>query len=171
MLFIMASMKPLARTLLTGLALGLILSGCKGPASPYCPGREPLDDAADYQWQLNGRRYFEPLNAWTRHQALETLLLKTYREGGLDALRSRYGLDCKSRDITPPCNDCFVCRRTIPKTVAPAELEAHACQVGEMTVQVDIGPQWTMAVMTYWDRLPVGAPVPYPPSFTPRRPR
>ncbi|MBN9090283.1 MAG: hypothetical protein J0J01_25510 [Reyranella sp.] len=164
-------MKLFARTFLTVLVSSLILSGCKGPAAPWCPGREPLDDAADYQWQLNGRRYFEPLNTWTQHEALEKILSKAYREGGLEALRSRYGFDCKARDVAPRCDDCFVCRRTIPKTVAPAELEAHACQVGEMTIQADIGPQWSMTVMTYWDRLPVGTPVPYPPSFTPRRPR
>lgn len=171
MLFIMAAMKQLARTFLTSLALGLILSGCKGPASPFCPGRGPLDDAADYKWQPYGERYFEPLNAWTRHEGLETLLLKTYREGGLDALRSRYGFDCKPRDITPPCDSCFVCRLTIRKTKAPQELEVRACKIGEMIIQADIGPQWTMSVMTYWDRLPVGTPVPEPPLIQDWRPR
>lgn len=150
------------------LSLGLV--GCKG-LGDWCPGREALDDAANYRWLINGQHYAEPLNAWTRHEALEALLLKTYREGGLQALRSRYGFDCKARDITPPCDSCFVCRRTIAKTIDPAELDTHACQVGDMTIQADIGPDWNMAVMTYWDRLPVGAEAPDLPLGTYRRPR
>jgi len=163
-------MPHLTRTFLAVLALSALLGGCKG-LGVGCPGLEPLDDAANYRWLINGGHYFEPLNAWTRHEALEALLSKTYREGGLEALRSRYGFDCKPRDIAPACASCFVCRRTIPKTKDPAELDAHACQVGEMTIQADIGPDWAMAVMTYWDRLPVGASAPDLPPGIHRRPR
>src|SRR5688572_5999185 len=161
----MVAMKSLGRALLAILASSLALSGCKGP-SEWCPGREPLDDAADYRWLISEQRYFEPLNAWTRHERLEVFLLKVYREGGLNALQSRYGFDCRPRIVTPPCDTCFICRRTIAKTKATGEPEAFYCQIGQMTIHGDFGPGWTTTAMTYWDRLPVGTHVPPSPLVT-----
>jgi hypothetical protein len=40
-----------------------------------------------------------------------------------------------------------------------------------MTIQVDIGPQWTVTAMTYWDRLPVATKAPDLPPGTLWRPR
>jgi hypothetical protein len=84
--------------------------------------------------------------------------LKVYREGGLNALRSRYGLDCSPRIITPPCDTCFTCRRTIAKTKALGEPEHMHCQIGEMSIQADIGPSWSVNALSYWKRPPVEPP-------------
>ena len=130
------------------------LSGCY---YEWCGehSRDPLDDATNYRWLINGKRYFEPINAWVRHEELEALLLKAYREGGLQSLTSRYGLECTPRLLTPPCDTCFTCRRTIPKTRAEQEPRFGQCQVGEMSFQADVGPGWTMTAMTFWKRPPV----------------
>jgi hypothetical protein len=138
--------------------LALALTGCK--SGEWCPGREALDDAVNYRWLISQQRYLEPLNEWVRHEPLEVFLLKAYREGGLDAVRSRYGFVCHPRAVTPPCNSCFSCRRTIAKTAAPGEAQAFHCQVGEMSIEADFGPAWTASVMTYWKRPPAGTPIP-----------
>jgi hypothetical protein len=140
------------------LILTIALSGCK--SGEWCPGREPLDDAASYRWLISEQRYVEPLNAWVRNDPLEAFLVKAYREGGLDGLRSRYGFVCTPRIVTPPCDSCFTCHRTIEKTAALGEAQAFHCQVGEMSIQADFGPAWTASVMTYWKRPPAGVPIP-----------
>ena len=127
------------------------LGGCFGAV--WCPDREPLDMAATYRWLIAEQRYFEPLNAWVKNEQLETFLLKAYREGGLDALRSRYGFDCSPRAASPPCGTCFTCHRTIDKSVAEGAPESNrSCRIGEMSIQADIGPDWTVTAMTYWKR-------------------
>ena len=141
--------------LLLALAPTAALCGCFGVE--WCPGRERLDDAANYRWLISEERYFEPLNSWVRHERLEVFLLETYREGGLGGLKSRYGLDCTPRVMAPPCDTCFTCRRTIPKTHAVGEPEYMHCQIGEMSVQADIGPGWTVTAMTFWKRPPAKA--------------
>jgi hypothetical protein len=140
------------------LALAIALAGCK--SGEWCPGREPLDDAASYRGLISEQRYLEQLNAWVRNEPLETFLLKAYRDGGLDALRSRHGFVCNPRTVTPPCDSCFTCRRTIAKTAALGEAQAFHCQVGEMSIEADFGPGWTASVMTYWKRPPAGTPIP-----------
>src|SRR5437868_2762171 len=97
--------------------ISLLLAGCYGIPCPI----DPLDKEASYRWLINGRRYFDPLNTWVRNESLEKTLLKAYREGGLDALKSRYGLDCTSRVTSPPCGDCYTCQRTIAKRPADEE--------------------------------------------------
>jgi hypothetical protein len=141
------------------LVLGLALTGCKS-GGEWCPGREPLDDAANYRWLIAEQRYFEPLNAWVKNERLEAFLLKAYREGGLTALRSRFHLECSPRIITPACDDCFTCHRTIAKTVTFGESQAFHCQVGEMSIEVLIGPAWAVTAMTYWRRPPANTRIP-----------
>jgi hypothetical protein len=74
--------------LLLALAPMTGLCGCFG--AEWCPGREGLDDAANYRWPLNEQRYLEPLTAWVGNERLEAFLLETYRAGGMEALKSRY---------------------------------------------------------------------------------
>jgi hypothetical protein len=74
--------------LLLALAPMTGLCGCFG--AEWCPGRERLDDAANYRWLLNEQRYLEPLTAWVGNERLEAFLLETYREGGMEVLKSRY---------------------------------------------------------------------------------
>jgi hypothetical protein len=64
--------KSLVTASLAILVVGTVLGGCKGPAVSACP-RDPLDDAADYRWLISQAHYFEPLNAWVRHEPLEAL--------------------------------------------------------------------------------------------------
>jgi hypothetical protein len=59
----------------------------------------------------------------------------------------------------------------IRKTQSPSDPDHSHCQIGEMTIQVDIGPQWTVTAMTYWDRLPVATKAPDLPPGTLWRPR
>jgi len=145
------------------LALVLALAGCKDGL--HCPGREPLDLAANYRWLISEQRYVEPLNAWTRNEPLEVFLLKAYREGGLDALQTRYRLACTARTVTPPCESCFTCRRTIAKSVDDGDIGPNFhCQIGEMLIEADVGPGWTISAKTYWRRPPVGSYIPYGPT-------
>jgi hypothetical protein len=141
--------------LLLALAPMTGLCGCFG--AEWCPGRERLDDAANYRWLLNEQRYLEPLTAWVGNERLEAFLLESYREGGMEALKSRYGLECTPRVLTPPCDTCFTCRRTMPKTHAEQEPEYMHCQIGEMFVEADIGPGWTVTAMAFWKRPPAKA--------------
>jgi hypothetical protein len=131
------TMKYRLKTLVGLLALSLSIGGCYGAV--WCPGREPLDVAATYRWLIAEQRYFEPLDAWVKNEQLEAFLLKAYREGGLEALTSRYGFDCAPRVVSPPCTTCFSCRRTISKSVAESAPESsQSCRTGEMSIQADI---------------------------------
>lgn len=146
------------------LALGPALGGCKDGV--HCPGREPLDLAASYRWLISEQRYVEPLNTWARNEPLEAFLLKAYREGGLDALQSRYGFACSQKTVVPLCDSCFTCHRTIDKSTDDGETTpAFHCQLGEMLIQADVGPGWRIRAMTYWKRPPVGTRIPFAPLF------
>jgi hypothetical protein len=91
-----------------------------------------------------------------KNERLEKFLLKTFRTGGIDALKSQFGVECEPRPFTPACNDCYVCRGKLSKQVAPQEdepFEYRCSKSGEMLVEMDIGPRpESFSVMTYWKR-------------------
>jgi DNA polymerase III epsilon subunit-like protein len=128
---------------------------------PTCPPVSPLEAAAGYDWLPASRQYSEPLNAWVKNERLEKFLLKTFRAGGVDALKSQFGVECEPRPLTPACRDCYVCRGKLSKQVAPQEdepFEYRCSKSGEMLVQMDIGPgREAFSVMTYWKRPPLRA--------------
>jgi hypothetical protein len=45
----------------------------------------------------------------------------------------------------------------MPKTHAEQEPEYMHCQIGEMFVEADIGPGWTVTAMAFWKRPPAKA--------------
>jgi len=126
---------------------------------PTCPPVSPLEAAAGYDWLPASRQYSEPLNAWVKNERLEKFILKTFQTGGMDALKSQFGVECEPRPSTPVCNDCYVCRGKLLKQVAPQEeepFEYHCSKSGEMLVRMDIGPgPASLSVMTYWKRQPL----------------
>ena len=144
---------------LTALALSFGLVSCI--PLPRCLSLSPLEGAASYDWMLNDRHYSEPLNTWVKNERLERFLLKTFRSGGVGALRSQFGFDCAQPVVVPACGDCFVCRASLSKQVAQEEDAAtiNLCrESGEMLMQVDIGPgRAAFSVMTYWKRPPLRA--------------
>jgi hypothetical protein len=141
----------------TALVLLFGLTSCL--PMPICPPVGPLEAAAGYDWLPASRQYSEPLNAWVKNERLEKFLLKTFRAGGVDALKSQFGVACEPRPLTPACGDCYVCRGKLSKQVMPQEdepLEYRCRRSGEMLVQMDIGPgSNTFSVMTYWERTPL----------------
>lgn len=126
---------------------------------PTCLSLSPFEEAASYDWMLNDRHYSEPLNAWVKNERLERFLLKSYRSGGIEALKSQFGFDCEPRPVVPACADCYVCHRSLPKQVAQQEEipTGHLCsKSGEMLMRVDIGPgRDAFGAMTYWKRPPL----------------
>ena len=143
-------------------ALTALVLSC-GPVSciplPTCLAVSPLEAAAGYDWMLNDRRYSEPLNAWAKNERLERFLLKTFRSGGMDALKSQFGFECERRLIVPACGDCYVCRGSLSKQVVQQEDSGSIdlCRTsGEMLMQVDVGPgHGAFSIMTYWKRPPL----------------
>ena len=146
-------------TKLLALLQTLLVAACMYVPLPACLTLSPFEEAASYEWMLNDRHYSEPLNAWVKNEQLERFLLKSYRSGGIEALKSQFGFDCESRPVVPACADCYVCRRSLPKQVAQQEEipTGHLCsKSGEMLMQVDIGPgRDPFGVMTYWKRPPL----------------
>lgn len=130
------------------------LSACIGP--PVCDPPSAFQKAASYDWMINGQRYAEPLNTWVRNEGLEAFLAKAVRSGGIDVLRSQYGFRCSLRLVAPPCGDCYTCSLSLPKLPNLREPMPIICSpVGEMLMQVDVGPGSTLTAMTYWKRDPV----------------
>ena len=142
---------------MAAIALSLPLVGCI--PLPACLSLSPLQQAAGYDWKLNERRYSEPLNTWVGNERLERFLLKAFRAGGIEALKSQYGFDCARRLVEPACDDCVVCRGSLSKQVAQQEdaRRINLCRKsGEMLMQVDIGPGLrSFSVMTHWKRPPL----------------
>lgn len=158
--------RPKFRTIALNVKSWLIFAAlvlCFGPVAciplPACLSVSPLEAAASYDWMLNDRQYSEPLNTWVKNERLERFLLKAFRSGGTDALRSQFGFDCTQRPVVPACGDCYVCRGSLPKQVAQQEDAGmiDLCRKsGEMLMQVDIGPGHNaFSVMTYWKRPPL----------------
>jgi len=139
------------------LAISLGLSACmfipKGSCWP-----SPLEQAASYDWMLNDRHYSEPLNAWVKNEKLKAFLLKSFRSGTLDTFKVQYGFECTPKLVVPACEDCVVCRASLPKMAATGEGNnlSLCAPIGEMLIQVDIGPgRDSFSVMTYWKRPPL----------------
>jgi hypothetical protein len=117
-----------------------------------------LEQAASYDWMLNDYRYSKPLNTWVKNEKLEAFLLKPFRAGTLETLKAQYGFECTPKPMNPDCADCFVCRASLPKMADEREGNnlSLCATVGEMLIEVDIGPSRNFNVMTYWKRPELG---------------
>jgi hypothetical protein len=150
--------------------LALLLMGC-GLAScipmEMCTRVGPLEAASAYAWLQSSKEYSEPLNTWVKNERLEKFLLKAYQQGGIEALETQFGFECKPRNVIPACNDCHTCRAIIVnKRVAPQEdapNEYLCTKSGEMLLQVEAGPgPSTLNAMTYWRRSAIKSDVSNP---------
>ena len=126
---------------------------------PVCNPVGPLEAAAGYDWLQADGRYAKPLNTWVKNERLEKFLLKELQQGDLKVLKSRFGFECEQRKVTPACEDCYVCRASLVKQVAPQEeapFEYHCTKAGEMLIQIEAGPgRGALNAMTYWRRPPL----------------
>jgi hypothetical protein len=125
---------------------------------PVCQPVGPLEGAAGYAWLPSGNRYAEPLNAWVKNERLEGFLLKAFQQGGIEALKSDFGFECEHRSV-PACVDCYSCRASLVKRVAPQEdapFDNRCSKSGEMLIQAEVGPgRGALTAMTYWKRSPL----------------
>jgi hypothetical protein len=130
-----------------------VLSAC----DPCLSIRTPLEAAALYDQRPDGHGgivYLQPLDAWTRHPAVERFIEATVREGGIARLAAEYGMRCGPRATDTGCIDCFTCRATIREWGRDAS-PAFACMdYGTIRVQAEVGPNSAVAAMTYWETTP-----------------
>jgi hypothetical protein len=137
------------------LALPLLTAACI-PAPLPPPGYD-IQEAAGYDWIIGGQGYTKPVNAWVRNRSLERFLKKAYTTGGVDSLKSKYGFECGSLAIVPPCDACQVCRMTLQMALDDREVKTDArYRVAPMIIQLWIGPDSeSFGAMTYWERPPL----------------
>jgi len=126
---------------------------------PVCNPVGPLEAAAGYNWLQAGDRYAEPLNTWVENERLQRFLFKEFEQGGIETLKSRFGFECEQRKVIPACDDCYICRASLVKQVAPQEdapFENHCTKSGEMLIRIEAGPgRGVLNAMTYWRRPPL----------------
>src|SRR5438046_375938 len=111
--------RPPVKYWLAPLLMACSLASCI--PMPVCQPVGPLEAAAGYGWLQSGNRYAEPLNAWVKNERLERFLLKAFQQGGIKALKSDFGFECEQREIVPACLECYSCRASLVKQVAPQE--------------------------------------------------
>jgi hypothetical protein len=134
------------------------LSGC-GDLS--CVDGTPLEAAASYR-PTSDNRFLLPLDAWTPNKDLETFIHDVVDNEGVDALRSKHGMQCVPRYAEPSCRECLTCTTTVHDrrlgmhTGLPIYIEWFKCEdYGEVLVNVDVGPGSAVRAMTYWKTTPL----------------
>jgi hypothetical protein len=116
-----------------------------------------------YDFSAAEHRYLKPLNTWVKNEPLEDSMLQDYRQGGIETLRTRDGLDCVPAETTQPCGDCYICHATVEGRADEDEMAPEwggSCRrVGTLLIEIRIGPgPDTVRAVTYWQRPPVGSP-------------
>jgi len=141
----------------------LILFGCglSGCGELTCVDHTRLESAALYR-STSDNRFLRALDTWTPNKDLETFIHETVENEGVDALRTKHGMQCVPRYAEPDCRDCLTCTTTLRDrrlgmhTGLPIYIEWFKCEdYGEVLVNVDLGPGSSVKAMTYWRTSPV----------------
>ena len=120
-----------------------------------------LENAASSQVNANSNRFDIPPDIWTPNKKLEAFIHETMETEGVDALKTRYGMQCVPRAAEPNCKDCLTCSTTfrdwrLGTRSVPIYIEWYECvDFGEVRANVDVGPGHAVKAMTYWKTTPV----------------
>lgn len=120
--------------------------------------KTPFEGKAASQFNENLNRFDPPPDTWTPNKHLEVFIHGTVEGEGVEALKTRYGMQCLPRSGEPNCKDCLTCTTTFRDwrlDTLPIYIEWYKCvDFGEVLVNVDVGPGTTVKAMTYWKTSP-----------------
>jgi hypothetical protein len=128
-----------------------MLSACSARGCPADRGAGAMNlNALETSALYNQSPRAIPPDAWTENPGLELFLREALASDGVSSF-AKYGMQCTLRLEEDGCKDCFACTKSFRNYALGVAAFSYTCEdVGEISMQVEIGPGARIRAMTYW---------------------